>query len=169
MAAVYLLLGTNLGQRQIYLYQARQWVQKKLGNVLRCSSIYETKAWGYDSENIYLNQALRIECSLSPEALLTEIHWIEQRMGRTKLKPTQYEDRIIDIDILFYDDLIYNNALIPLQIPHPRFCERAFAMVPLCEIVPASFIHPIYKKRPQELLKDLYIQTLEPEEYEKIS
>jgi 2-amino-4-hydroxy-6-hydroxymethyldihydropteridine diphosphokinase len=139
MALVYVLLGTNLGERTLNLYQARQWIQKKLGNILRCSSIHETKAWGYDSENVYFNQALLIETTLLPDVLLQEIKSIEQNMGRAKKTKDHYEDRIIDIDILFYDDLIYDNALIPLQIPHPRFCERAFAIAPLCEIVSDEF------------------------------
>lgn len=131
-AVVYLSLGTNLGDRKHNLATAIKVLAKEAGIITHISSIYESNAWGYRSDNNYYNCCIAITTNLSPHQLIQATEAIEQSMGR--LKTTLYTDRIIDIDILFYDDLIINGAT--LTIPHPHIAERGFVLLPLKEIAP---------------------------------
>lgn len=131
-AVVYLSLGTNLGDKKHNLSFAIQSLKKEAGTVTHLSSIYESNAWGYDSGNNYYNCCIAITTSLTPHELLKVTEAIEQSMGR--LKTTTYTDRVIDIDILFYDNLIIHEA--SLVIPHPQIEKRGFVLLPLNEIAP---------------------------------
>lgn len=136
---VYLLLGSNRGQRELYLERALELIRQRAGRIVCCSSVYETEPWGFSDPVKFLNIAIEIETGLDPKALLREIKQMEHDLGREK--PGQrFQPRIIDIDILFYDSIIYNED--SLIIPHPHLPVRRFALVPLHEIAP-GFTHPV--------------------------
>ena len=116
---------------------------ERAGDVLALSGFYETEPWGFSSENTFLNAALRLETELKPEELLQVTEQVEADMGRKEKSHGEYHDRIIDIDILLYDDLVIDTPR--LVIPHPRMHERRFVLEPLCEIAP-HVVHPVMKK-----------------------
>lgn len=150
MHKVFLLLGSNLADRFLMLSKARDYIQKLVGEIKTESHIYESAPWGFKSEKAFLNQILIIDTLLNPTEILEMIKLIEKEMGRVKTSDN-YESRIIDIDILFY-----NNEIIELPnlvIPHPQLHKRRFTLVPLAEIDP-MFRHPILKKTMQDLLND---------------
>ena len=149
MKGKYLLLGTNLGDRQQNLDQARNWINKKIGELILSSSIYETAPWGITGQPPYLNQVVRIETGMSPNDLLIELLDIERTMGRKRYK--KWDSRLIDLDILFYEDLIINEK--HLIIPHPEIPNRRFTLVPLAEIA-GSEVHPVHKISITKLLKE---------------
>lgn len=150
MFQVYLLLGANLGNRFEQMRLAFEEIEKQVGRVAQHSSLYETASWGVEDEPDYLNQVLLIETSLEPLEVLEKINGIEEQLGRTrKLK---WESRLIDIDILFYEDLLIES--LKLTVPHPYIQLRRFTLVPLVEIAP-NFIHPLLRKSNKELLQEL--------------
>ena len=133
MHTVYLALGTNLGNRKAIMCEAIDNIGKKVGTVMRQSSFYETEPWGFESPNLFLNACICVSTKLAPRQLLEVTQAIERDMGRVeKTVGLQYVDRIIDIDILLYDDLHINEP--DLVIPHPLMEEREFVMKPLLEI-----------------------------------
>ena len=148
MIKLYLLLGGNLGNKQQVFAEARTRLEEQVGIISAQSAIYETEPWGFESEDLFWNQALELKTTLSPEGVLKQTQLIELELGRIR-KEKQYDSRIIDIDILFFGDQIIKTA--NLTVPHPRIQERKFALVPLCEIA-ADFIHPLFRKNIRELL-----------------
>jgi len=153
MAIVYLSLGSNLGDRLGYLQQATSLLKTlPETNVIATSSFYESEPWQMDSENWFVNAVVQISTSLQPEVLLDECQKIEGVLGRKRGDGSGYTDRTIDIDILFYDDLILNTER--LTIPHRFFRKRAFLMVPMLEIS-QDFVHPLFKKSVMELYEEL--------------
>ncbi len=150
MIKLYLLLGGNLGNKQQVFAEARNQLEKQIGPISAQSAIYETEPWGFESEDLFWNQALEIETTLSPEEVLAQTQQIELELGRIR-KERQYDSRVIDIDILFHGEKTVQQ--VNLTIPHPRIQERKFALVPLCEIA-AGFIHPIFQKSIRELLDE---------------
>ena len=136
----FISLGTNLGNKQENLQTAIQHIAKKVGKVIAQSSVMETEAWGFESENTFLNMVIKVETSLTPLEVLKETQQIEKRMGRTEKTTHAYQDRIIDIDIILYDDIILDTP--ELKLPHPLFRQRDFVLKPLCEIAP-EYIHPV--------------------------
>ena len=140
MALVYLALGKNLGDKTQNLNDAITLLSMNIGNVIGVSSFYTSKASGFISENNFLNAVMLIETYLAPFQLLEETQKIEIELGRTKKRIKGYEDRLIDIDILLYDNLIMNQPT--LKIPHPLMTERDFVLLPLVEIAP-DLVHPI--------------------------
>jgi len=157
---VFLQLGSNEGNRQQNLILASGFISLHLGNILKKSGIYETEPWNMQKDTVwFLNQVLLIETDLSPVALLSKIKEYEKKHGRKirKDRNKKYEDRVIDIDILFYGDLIVNTH--DLSIPHPLLHMRRFVLLPLNEIAP-DFIHPIFNKTISELLSECNDETV---------
>ncbi len=133
MHTLYLSLGSNLGDRRQALITAIQWISDLIGPVVKQSSFIETEPWGFQSDHSFVNACIEVSTSLTPQEVLSLTQDIERRMGRThKSVNCQYADRIIDIDILLYDDL---HLVTPqLHIPHPHMLERDFVMIPLREL-----------------------------------
>ena len=134
MHTVYLSLGTNLGDKTQNLVSAITEIERRIGPVRAQSAFLTTEPWGFESENTFLNAAVRVETALSPFDLLNKTQQIERDMGRTqKSVDGKYHDRIIDIDILLYDDITVDEP--DLKIPHPLMYERDFVMIPLQEVL----------------------------------
>ena len=130
---VYLGLGSNLGDKRENLACAIRLIGERVGKVLRVSSFIETEPWGFESDNAFVNAAVLCETNLTPRQVLRATQKIERELGRThKSVAGHYADRLIDIDILLYDDLRVDEP--DLQIPHPLMHERDFVMIPLGEI-----------------------------------
>ena len=151
MAFVYIGLGTNMGNRNENLVQAINLLNRKGASVIRVSGIYDSEPWGFTSKNKFLNQVIKVETSLEPLILLELILQIENEMGRTR-HISGYEDRIIDIDILIYDNRIIKSK--KLEIPHKQMHSRAFVLAPLLEIAP-DLVHPVLNKSIKDLHKEL--------------
>ena len=149
MAFVYLGLGTNLGDKELNLNDAIMVLTLEVGKVLIHSSFYVSKPWGFDSENDFLNAVVLVETNLSPFDLLSKTQAIEMNMGRITKTTSSYIDRVIDIDILLYDNLIIDQPT--LKIPHPLLAERDFVLIPLAEIAP-DLEHPVLRIKIVELL-----------------
>lgn len=150
MAKAYLLTGSNLGDRIMLLEEARERLSVLAGDIGKLSSFYESPPWGYKSKSVFMNQALEINTMLSPQELLDTCLKIEEGLGRSRGYTREYADRPIDIDILFYDDLIIHEPR--LSIPHPRLEQRRFVLVPLAEIAP-DIVHPVHLTTVSELLE----------------
>ena len=135
MATLYLSLGTNLGDRQSNLDTALTLIGQRVGTVQDKSSVIETEPWGFESPNRFMNMAIKVDTTLQPLEVLHTTQEIERKMGRKhKTLNGEYKDRLIDIDILLYDNLVMSNP--ELTIPHPRMYERVFVMEPLLQIAP---------------------------------
>lgn len=147
MNKAYLLTGGNEGDRFLHMQQARTNIELICGQLLLVSSIYETAPWGKTDQPDFLNQVLLIDTKFSPEELLKSILSIEEKGGRKRT--IKNAPRTIDIDILFYNDLILEKP--GLTIPHPRIAIRKFVLEPLNEISP-EFIHPVIGKTIRELM-----------------
>lgn len=147
MSIVYLALGSNLGDREANLRAALAGMEPKV-HVLEESNIYETPPWGYTDQPAFLNMAVKARTRLRPRGLLKYLKELEAEMGREE--SFRYGPRKIDLDILFFDDLILNEDA--LTIPHPRMQERAFVLVPLAD-VGAEVIHPLLKQTVRELME----------------
>ncbi|MDD5861649.1 MAG: 2-amino-4-hydroxy-6-hydroxymethyldihydropteridine diphosphokinase [Prevotella sp.] len=133
MHNVYLGLGTNLGDKERNISLSIEKIEAMIGAVTRRSSLYATKPWGFQSEHDFLNACVCVETMLSPRQVMEKTQEVERLMGRTeKSHNGEYHDRLIDIDILLYDDLHIDEP--DLKIPHPLMHERDFVMVPLREI-----------------------------------
>ena len=145
--AVFIGTGSNLGDRLGALKSAAELLAPKV-RVMKASKVYETPPWGYEDQPAFLNQVLQVETELDPPALLKFLKRIEKKLGRKA--SFLYGPRAIDLDILFYDDLIYSTDT--LQIPHPLASERAFVLIPLLEIAP-DFVHPVLGKTIKELAR----------------
>ena len=131
----YLGIGTNLGDRTANLHGAVKQINEQAGHVLACSSFIETEPWGFSSNNAFLNAVVAIDTSHTPHELLRITQEIERAMGRThKSTGGNYSDRIIDIDILLYEEVNIHDA--ELTIPHPLMWQRRFVYGPLWEIAP---------------------------------
>jgi 2-amino-4-hydroxy-6-hydroxymethyldihydropteridine diphosphokinase len=150
MISVFLLLGSNLGNRQAYLQEAIEHIALDIAEVVKMSSVYETQSWGKTDEPDYLNQVILLKTELNPQEILQKILNIEIEMGRKREE--KWGSRIIDIDILFYDSVIISEA--GLTIPHPELHNRRFTLAPLSEIAP-DFIHPVLKKNVLQLKTEL--------------
>lgn len=148
MAITYLGLGTNIGNKRRNLITAAALLAERVGDVLALSGFYETEPWGFESNNRFLNAAVKLNTDYSPQELLVVTQQIEKELGRTEKSNGTYHDRVIDIDILLYDDEVLQTS--ELVLPHPLMHERKFVMEPLAEIAP--FVqHPIFKESIMDL------------------
>ncbi len=147
---VYLCLGTNLGEKKTNLNVAIDWINLWCGSVKHASGIYKSAAWGYESMNEFYNQCLEIKTELNPELLLEKLLLIENNMGRDRISDS-YIDRIIDIDILLYEDLLMVTD--KLILPHPRMAARRFVLAPMVDLAP-DLLHPVLGKTMERLLKE---------------
>lgn len=152
MAIVYLGLGTNIGNRRGNLVKAAALLAERVGDILALSGFMETEPWGFESENLFLNAAIKMETPLTPDELLSATQAIEREMGREKKSDGSYHDRVIDIDILLYDNRVIEQP--GLIVPHPLMQERLFVMAPLAEIAPFER-HPFLGRTFMELADSL--------------
>ena len=143
----YLALGSNLGNRLANLKAAILNFTPQM-TIRKKSSVYETPPWGFQEQDAFLNQVVKVETNLEPEPLLRHLKRLETALGR--VSNFQNGPRLIDIDILFFDDVIMDTP--PLVIPHPRLHERAFVLVPLAQLA-ADLVHPVLHKSIGELLE----------------
>jgi len=134
----------------VHLEKAVNEISLRVGALVKKSSVYESKPWGFRAESAFLNQVIVVNSNKSPDEVLDELLSIERKMGRTRVGKG-YSSRIIDIDILYYNDELINQE--NLVIPHPRMHIRRFTLLPLVELAP-GFIHPLLNKTNKELLND---------------
>ena len=144
---VYILLGTNLGDRLHLLDAAAKLIEAEIGSFIRISSIYETAPWGVLDQPSFLNQVIGLKTHLTPIEVLQVSLAIEHRLGR--IRHEKWGARLIDIDMLYFEQEIIHT--VDLTLPHPRLHERRFTLAPLAEIAP-EFIHPILQKTNAQLL-----------------
>jgi len=151
MNTVYFLLGSNIGNSEEQLHLAIVAIENEIGKVIHTSSVYQTAAWGKKDQPDFLNQVIIVETDLSAEKNLSVILAIEEKMGRVRTEKNA--PRIIDIDILFFNDDIINQK--DLIVPHPEIQNRRFVLVPLYELSP-DYIHPIFNKTIYQLLSECH-------------
>ncbi len=147
MHRIILLTGSNQGNCLNNISEAANYISAKIGTISKQSSVYKTAPWGNTNQQYFLNQVLDVLTTKTAEQVLENLLSIEQKMGRVRLQ--KWAARTIDIDILFYDNTILQQA--NLQIPHPLLHLRKFTLLPLLEIVP-ELIHPVLKKDIKQLL-----------------
>ena len=153
---IYLSLGSNLGNRKDQLSGARELIGNYVGRVVKQSRLFESPPWGYESKNRYINCCLAVETGLDAFRVMEELLSVEHTLGRpvrgdmhASSPEHKYADRLIDIDLLLYGDLVMDHP--GLKVPHPRMGERKFVLLPLAEIAP-DVIHPLKKMTVLEML-----------------
>jgi 2-amino-4-hydroxy-6-hydroxymethyldihydropteridine diphosphokinase len=151
LAIIYLGIGSNMGDRQAHCRNAIERLKDKGIVIKKASSMCETKPWGLEEQPDFINMAVEAETGLSPEELLKTLKEVEKEIGRKET--VRWGPRIIDLDILFYDDIVINME--HLHIPHPLLHRRDFVLLPLSEIAPDK-THPVLKKNIRQLKEELY-------------
>ncbi|ALI97818.1 2-amino-4-hydroxy-6-hydroxymethyldihydropteridine diphosphokinase [Rufibacter tibetensis] len=149
MNSLFLLLGSNLGDRIFYLTEATSRLESVFGKTVQKSNLYETAAWGLTDQPAFLNQVLVFETSFSPKVVLALTQRIEQELGR--IRKERWGARVIDVDVLFYGEQILETDT--LHLPHPQLHLRRFTLLPLAQVAP-DFVHPIYQKTILKLLDE---------------
>lgn len=145
----YIIAGSNIDPREQYLQQSLYYIEHSGIEICDMSSIYISEPWGFEADLDFYNQAIKIITELSPENLLKKLLDIETKIGRKRNHSKTYSSRIIDLDILFYDDIVINKP--ELIVPHPKIQERKFVLKPLNDIA-ANLIHPIINQTINEML-----------------
>jgi 2-amino-4-hydroxy-6-hydroxymethyldihydropteridine diphosphokinase len=143
-------LGSNLGDRHIALTRATDHIRREAGDIKAASSVWETEPWGFDATEKFLNMVIVIETTMQPKHLIQLFRSIEGRLGRRRSGNGGYESRIIDIDILLWEDRVI--TLPGLEIPHPKIPDRRFVLEPLCEVAPDA-VHPVTGLTVTEMLQ----------------
>jgi len=146
---VFLLFGSNQGDRQANLQYASRQVNERIGKLVLKSSIYSTSAWGNTKQADFLNQVVKVLTAYTPQEILSTIQSIEKELGRQRTE--KWGARIIDIDILYFGDLVVSSP--NLTLPHPQIAFRRFTLVPLVEIAPL-LDHPVLRKTQTQLLEE---------------
>ena len=149
MSKVHILLGGNIGEREKVFEKAISEISSHIGEIIKCSSYYETAAWGIEDQPAFLNQVIIINTTDQPHTVLNKLLDIEKTLGRIRFQ--KWGERIIDLDILFIDNNIINSD--DLKVPHPYIQERRFTLVPLVELS-KDYIHPVFKKSLSTLLEE---------------
>ncbi|HDK7167784.1 TPA: 2-amino-4-hydroxy-6-hydroxymethyldihydropteridine diphosphokinase [Clostridium botulinum] len=153
MHTAYVAFGSNIGEKENYIKRALEKIEEREIKIIKVSPIYETEPYGVLDQNSFLNGVVRIETNLTPEDLIKELLLIEKQLDRVRER--RWGPRTIDLDIIFYDDLIINkNNLI---IPHKDMENREFVLKPLCDI-DKNFIHPVLKKSVKQLYDELKLK-----------
>lgn len=150
MALIFIGIGSNEGDRLSTLQDARLQLKRNLGIFMHSSSIYETEPWGFESNLSFYNAVLQFETEHSPREVLNILKFIENQAGRKRSPEKGYENRTLDLDILYYDDQLINEA--DLVVPHPKLHERNFVLLPLAEI-DANWIDPNHQQPIEQLIK----------------
>jgi 2-amino-4-hydroxy-6-hydroxymethyldihydropteridine diphosphokinase len=149
MHQVFLGVGGNIGNKLLNFQKVQRLVENEVGKIVAKSSVYESPPWGFLAEEDFWNQVLHVETELEPDELLNIVLEIEKLFGR-KRDAEYYQSREMDIDILYFDDLILSSET--LTVPHPHIPKRMFVLVPLAEIAPA-FVHPALQRTNRDLLE----------------
>jgi 2-amino-4-hydroxy-6-hydroxymethyldihydropteridine diphosphokinase len=149
MNKTFLLLGSNQGERAINLAEAKSKISRELGIIITASSIYKTAAWGLENQPEFYNEVIIVKTENDAFETLSLLLNIEQKMGRVRSE--KWGPRIIDIDILFFNDSVINSPT--LKIPHPEIQNRMFTLKPLVEVA-QNFIHPVLHKSLQQLMEE---------------
>lgn len=149
MKKAFLSLGTNMGDRKKNLARAIRYLNVSIGHIIDLSGIYESEPWGFDADNNFLNIVVEVITDLTPMEMMKKSLDIEEKLGRVRNSSEAYTSRIIDIDILFYQDIVLSEPT--LILPHPHLHLRRFVLEPLCEIAP-DFVHPMIGLTIAELL-----------------
>ena len=151
--SVYILLGSNLGDRQLLINQACEMIEERCGRIVSKSRLYESEPWGFKSEHWFLNQVVVLDTDMSPDNLMDSLLAIEKELGRDRTTPHEgYVSRPMDLDILYWGkDLIVEKQHV--IVPHPRLHKRRFTLLPLCDVAP-DYVHPILKKTNRQLLDE---------------
>lgn len=148
---VFVLVGSNVGDREMLVNQAVMRVADICGKVVAKSAVYESEPWGFKCEQWFLNQVVKIETMLGPDELMKRLLAIELELGRDRVTPHEgYASRTMDLDILYFGSQIIETEYV--TAPHPRLHQRRFALMPLCDVAP-DFVHPKLKKSNAELLE----------------
>lgn len=143
-------LGSNLGDRFAALTRATELIREEAGEVIASSSVWETEPWGFEADDKFLNMVVVIDTRKKPQQLMQLFRSIEGRMGRRRSGGGKYESRIIDIDILLWEDRVIS---VPgLEVPHPKIADRRFVLEPLCEVAPEA-VHPVTGLTVAEMLE----------------
>ena len=146
----FLSLGSDLGDKEKNIAEAVLYIKSYIGKVLNISNLYISEAWGFESKHLFLNNVIKVETNLSPMQLLNEIQQIQNKMGSEHNSlMSGYESRIIDIDVIYYNNFIYNQKL--LTIPHKQMQYRKFVLLPLLELSD-NIKHPLFCVETFELL-----------------
>jgi 2-amino-4-hydroxy-6-hydroxymethyldihydropteridine diphosphokinase len=151
MAIIFIGLGSNEGDSIQILHDAYLDLKKNVGYLIASSSIYETAPWGFESKNTFLNAVLKFETNHTAEEIMNILHYLESRAGRKRNDSENYTDRTLDLDLLYYDDLMSDEE--ELTIPHPRISERLFVLNPMVEI-DAEWIDVRHSKSVKQLLEE---------------
>ena len=151
--SVFILLGSNLGDRQLLVNQACEMMEERCGRIVSKSRLYESEPWGFKSEHWFLNQVVVLDTEMSPDDLMDALLAIEKELGRDRTTPHEgYVSRPMDLDILYWGkDLIVEKQHV--IVPHPRLHKRRFTLLPLCDVAP-DYVHPILKKTNRQLLDE---------------